>query len=206
MISESEFALQRVHQATRQAGFQCLTNTWCGWQARYELICEKGHQFTRVGSGIVFHSAVCQECRNQERLARLEQAAQARGGKCLERTYLGSAVPHRFECSHGHRWKTSPSRVIAESRWCPHCAHAEHAQRMRKQDGLAQLQRIAAEKGGICLSGAYTVGKVYYRFQCAQGHRWEAVGNEVMRGAWCRQCANDAKRQNYLLADGLQRL
>lgn len=143
-----------------------------------------------------------------ERLARLQQAAQAKGGQCLESTYLGADVSHRFACAQGHHWKARPSKIFAKSNasWCRKCAHAEHAQRMRRQDGLALLQRIATEKGGICLSNAYTTGNAYYGFRCAQGHQWETVGNEVVRGAWCRLCANATKKQSYLLADGLERL
>ncbi len=204
--NQPERALQRLHGAARQAGLQCLENIWHGWEARYTLLCEQGHQFTRVGSSIVFQSTICQECLRLERLVRLQQAAQAKGGKCLENAYLGAKARHLLECVHGHQWKAEPSRIISTPSWCPHCASIEHGLRLRKQDGLEQLQRIAAEKGGACLSDAYTGGKAYYKFQCAQGHQWDTAGNEVMRGAWCGVCANDAKRQNYLLADGLERL
>lgn len=203
---QPEQALQRLHLAARQAGLQCLSEEWSGWQARYTLRCAKGHEFTRVASSLVFHSVLCRDCLQQERLARIQQLALSRGGKCLEAAYLGSEVAHLFECAHGHQWKARPSRMIAQSSWCPHCASKEHGQRMRRQDGLAQLQRIAAEKGGACLSKEYTVGKACYRFECAQGHQWETAGDEVLRGAWCGRCANESRRQKYLLADGLERL
>lgn len=206
MTTAAEQACQRLHDAAQRAGLHCVATTWSGWHVPYTFVCGKGHRFTRFASNIVFHSVRCPECVNQERLARLQQAAQDKGGQCLESSYLGGATPHRFECADGHQWQARPSSITNGKRWCRQCAHAEHAQRMRRADGLAQLQRIAAEKGGACLSDVYTIGKSSYRFQCAQGHQWETVGDEVMRGAWCSACAIEAKRRNYRVVDGLARL
>lgn len=135
----------------------------------------------------------------------LQQAAQAQGGQCLESTYLGD-MPHRFVCALGHAWKARPYRIINEHSWCHQCANIANGQRRLQQDGLERLQRLAAEKGGTCLSETYTGGTARYRFICAQGHRWDTEGNNVVRGAWCRECAYDDKREHYRLSDGLERL
>jgi hypothetical protein len=59
---------------------------------------------------------------------------------------------------------------------------------------LAELQRIAVEHGGECLSLVYlgTLGK--HAFRCAKGHEWEAVASHIKSyrrgkgGTWCPIC------------------
>jgi hypothetical protein len=48
---------------------------------------------------------------------------------------------------------------------------------------------MAEERGGLCLSNAYTGVSTYYRFRCADGHEWEATAKKVKEGRWCPECA-----------------
>lgn len=204
-IAVSHHVFQRLLEAAQRAGFECLSSEWQGWTARHAFRCSQGHDSTRIASSVIHNAIVCTECTAQARLERLRQAVLARGGRCLEERHLGD-VPHRFSCAKGHEWKARPSKIMAEGKWCPHCAHENQSRRLMRQDGLELLQRNAAERRGICLSTAYQGMKEYYAFECEHGHQWQAEGAEVARGAWCWHCANAEKRLSYRLADGLERL
>ena len=130
--------LQRLSKAAQQAGFQCLSKLWKGWQTSYAFRCAQGHECTRSATSVVFHSIMCKECLAQQRFERLQLAAKAKGGTCLEETYLGIDVPHRFVCAHGHQWKVRASNILHGS-WCQRCAQILHSERMRDPDGLARL-------------------------------------------------------------------
>jgi len=58
---------------------------------------------------------------------------------------------------------------------------------------LADAQRIAASRGGECLSGAYLPG-VHLQWRCAQGHVWRATYASVRQGSWCPACARANRR------------
>jgi hypothetical protein len=74
------------------------------------------------------------------------------------------------------------------------------------QDGLARLQDVARLRGGTLLDTVYAGMYLRYRFSCAKGHHWQAEGAEIVRGSWCKACANENKRVQYRLPDGLARL
>ena len=182
--------LRRLHAAAREAGLECLATEWESAQAMYTVRCAHGHEFSRIGCGVLRGVTVCEQCRGQRRLERIQESAQAKGGRCLESIYLGY-VPHRFVCAHGHEWKTNPSKIVTGRSWCPRCANIATGQLLTKKDGAERLQRIVAEKGGKCVVETYTNGSGRYRFQCADGHDWETKAGNILRGAWCPACALD---------------
>lgn len=118
-----------------------------------------------------------------EKLARLQAVATSRGGKCLSTEYLGVVVKHRWECSEGHQWASTPDSVVNRGTWCLAC------------EGNARLQQAAAERGGKCLSPEYLGTAKNHRWECSKGHQWEATPNSVVRkGTWCPVCAKNKRK------------
>ncbi|AQH01655.1 hypothetical protein A9R05_22975 [Burkholderia sp. KK1] len=126
------------------------------------------------------------ECEADAIKARWLETVAERGGTLLG-TFTGLLERYRLRCVNGHEWETQ-GRKISEGHWCHLCQREGTARRILKTDGLPELQRAAAAKGGRCLAETYTGGRTYYPFECAMGHRWEAQGSEIVRGSWCRQC------------------
>ena len=48
-------------------------------------------------------------------------------------------------------------------------------------------------RGGKCLSDAYIDSSVPLKWQCKEGHIWEARSPEMKRGHWCPECAGTKK-------------
>ena len=70
---------------------------------------------------------------------------------------------------------------------------------MAPTGSIEKLQAIAASRGGKCLTPTYTTSKAKYWWECAKGHKWEAVATKVTFGTWCRDCAgNKPKDMSYL--------
>ena len=198
--------ISRMRQVAQASGITLRSTEWRGWHEYYLFECERGHLWLRSASKMT-HSAntPCAQCLNEERLVLLKALAGKHGGHCLEERYLGRIVPHRFVCAQGHVWQIAAKRVTS-GRWCPQCTRAATSQRKRIAQPFLDLQALAHEKGGVCLSKIYNGVNVAYEFQCAQGHRWETSGAEVLRGAWCRLCSHEDRRQAYRLPAGLKRL
>jgi len=53
---------------------------------------------------------------------------------------------------------------------------------------IEELRLIAKERGGKCLSPEYLGNTKKHVWECARGHRWEALPSQVKRGSWCPVC------------------
>ncbi len=59
---------------------------------------------------------------------------------------------------------------------------------MQKKWTIEHLQEIAEKHSGKCLSKRYLGTKFKHKFQCKNGHVWEAVAGSIIAGTWCREC------------------
>jgi len=67
---------------------------------------------------------------------------------------------------------------------------------------LQELQSVASQHGGVCLSDSYTNLSATYRFQCAKGHEFQTRAQGVVQGGtWCPTCAGTAPRTLQDLKD-----
>ena len=115
-------------------------------------------------------------------IEQMQVLAEARGGSCLSTVYVNGSTKLRWRCAEGHEWDAMPGNLRNRGSWCPKCA------------GLAtltldEMQRIAKDRGGVCLSTTYVNRKAKLRWRCSEGHEWEANANSVKgNGSWCRAC------------------
>lgn len=117
-------------------------------------------------------------------LSKLREHAASRGGRVLAEGYLGASAMYEFECSLGHRWKTTAASMLHQESWCRSCSGKA---RLSIQD----MRLMAAERGGRCLSRRYVNKDTKLRWECAKGHRWRSTGGHVRNSkAWCPRCAH----------------
>ncbi|WP_232434605.1 hypothetical protein [Burkholderia ubonensis] len=197
--------LKTLRRALAPHGLKLLESEWRGWHAQYRFRCRMGHELTRTGSHLFYHLVRCPACRGDEALQHLDRLARRAGGRCVSDRYIGRTARYQFVCREGHAFEKSVDSLEKGS-LCVKCAHAEHAKRMAAPDGMKQIRAAARARGGKCLTKVYTKLGDRYRFRCSEGHEWETVGLEVVRGAWCRICSNREKVLAYRLKDGLARL
>lgn len=60
---------------------------------------------------------------------------------------------------------------------------------------LAHVQAAVAVHGGVGLTTTYRGLAAKYHFRCRTGHEWEALGNNVLAGKWCRRCYFEAHQR-----------
>lgn len=53
---------------------------------------------------------------------------------------------------------------------------------------ISDINKIAAERGGKCVTTEYKYGKQKLIWECALGHQWENIYNNVYNGNWCTIC------------------
>lgn len=166
-----------------------------------ESTCAHGHRgdfaVTRVLSGF------CRFCsRNEQRLdwakGHLEQAsafAASNGGRVetLFSVLIGTSAPQpslSWRCHKGHSFSSGLSKLVANSRWCPKCAHGEDI-------SIDDLKAHALAKRGRCLSNEYAGVKAKYEWECGVGHTWSATWEHVGYGTktWCPHCRLNVSEQ-----------
>jgi thiol-disulfide isomerase/thioredoxin len=123
---------------------------------------------------------------HKTKIEELDNIARKKGGECLSKKYFGALKKIKWKCSNGHIWSTTPDK-IRRGRWCPRCSRTAPLT-------LEDMQKIANERNGKCLSKKYMGNRTPLIWQCAKGHIWRARPYSVKsNGSWCRKCYN----QNY---------
>lgn len=58
----------------------------------------------------------------------------------------------------------------------------------RKRLTIGHAQKLAAVRGGKCLSRDYGGAHGRLTWQCEVGHKWRAPYSAIQQGTWCPQC------------------
>ncbi len=124
--------------------------------------------------------------RTKRTIENARSMAKSHGGECISKQYVSSHSHLSWLCSEGHGWSASYAN-ISRGRWCPICSRKKRG--IKRRGTLENLQLLAANRGGKCLSENYELSNVPVEWQCAFGHKWFARTNSVRRGSWCPRCA-----------------
>ncbi len=192
----SDDSLNELRSIARSRGGECLSPIFLGVEEKHQFRCAKGHTWWATASNVKARTW-CPECkpdaigsanRDPDGLRRMQRLAQERGGEFLSGTYLSVNHKCRWRCAQGHEWEAAPTDIL-KGTWCPSCSVAA------RRDTLEEMQRIARQRGGRCLSDKYVDQRTKVLWQCAQGHEWWAKPMHVKNsGSWCPVCANESRR------------
>ncbi len=182
----------------RSHGGACLSTEYRNSEGKLRWRCAEGHEWDAQAVSVK-RGNWCRSCaiatRNDGKKARMFSSVQAiagdKGGRCLSTKYVNSFTHLRFRCAEGHEWDTTAA-TVKRGNWCPACAN-ETRTGGEKARAFAHVQKIARERGGLCLSTEYVNCRTHLRFRCAEGHEWEAIASSVQQGRWCPACAFEAR-------------
>lgn len=124
-----------------------------------------------------------------------------RGGFCLSDEYINNNTKLRWRCRLGHEWMTSADHIKVGS-WCPKCSSKIRALKKTKHS-IEEMRRFAEGRGGKCLSNIYRNTDGLLKWQCNQGHTWEASVYAVTSkmNTWCPHCAKCAPLNIQLMKE-----
>lgn len=170
-------------------GGECLSQAYANTKTKLKWRCANGHEWEAIPSNVL-RGHWCKICGNERqgraKAKSIEDAkalGRARGGECLSENYINNNTPLHWKCGVcGHTWEATESS-IQQGSWCPRCAG-----RLAPDEALRELQRFAAQKGGSCLTELYLGARTKHRWQCAQGHQWDAAPYSIKAGSWCKKC------------------
>jgi hypothetical protein len=185
-------------------GGKCFTNTCVNQYTQILIQCEHDH-FWETAPKNIKNGRWCPHCYNDKRsslklnsinkIKEVRQFLLNKGGKLISNEYLGRHEPLIFECEFGHQWQSNWANILNGS-WCHVCLNVKwitdnksgRRRAVVTKYSLEDVQKIASNKGGKCLSDKY---QKRMKFICALGHEWEAtVGNIIGRNSWCPICSS----------------
>jgi len=183
--------VEEMKKIAEARGGKCLSSEYVNAHTKLKWQCSEGHTWEAVPHSIK-RGSWCPKCgiiaRGQKRKSTIEEMqaiSEERGGKTLSSEYVNSETKLHWECAKGHQWEAVPSS-IKRGIWCPKCAG--------KQAGtIEEMHAIAEKRGGKCLSSEYVNKETKLKWQCAEGHQWEANPASIKRGSWCSACAGKRK-------------
>lgn len=115
-------------------------------------------------------------------LGKIHSLAHRRGGLCYSYKIENQNQKLLLECAKGHQWRASATSVLYSKSWCPICAGNQALT-------IDEMNDIAKDRGGKCLSKSYINSKTKLQWQCAEGHTWQATPFSIKnRKSWCPVC------------------
>jgi hypothetical protein len=171
----------RVQGIARQHGGACVSTQYVNSQSHLRWRCADGHEWDAVPGSIAM-GTWCPHCAGHAPLtiADMHEMASDRGGQCLSRAYDSIQDPLRWRCAEGHEWSAEPAK-LRQGSWCPRCSE-------RARYTIDDVQTMAAEHGGECLSTTLDGSLDPLRFRCRVGHLFESNANRLQQGNWCPRC------------------
>jgi hypothetical protein len=182
-----KLSIERMQKIAAKNGGKCLSDKYINAHTKLLWECSKGHRWEATPNKIQ-QGRWCPTCGIKKRAKALKLSidemhilARKRGGKCLSSVYFNSRSKLLWECEEGHRWEATPNN-IQRGKWCPCCGGSMKLT-------IEEMRQIAKTRGGKCLSKKYINNQTKLLWECAEGHRWEALPYSIKSGSWCRKCA-----------------
>ena len=140
------------------------------------------------------------EKHRKQRLDQLRALAESKGGILLSTSYTNNKTKLKWRCEKGHEWQAIPTNV-RRGHWCLVCGNERQGR--AKAFTVEMMRKVAAKKGGECLSAVYRNTVTKLRWRCQHGHEWESVPGSILgsggnKGTWCPICAGRLSKKDAL--------
>lgn len=174
--------MQEMRRLAAKNGGKCLSTKYINARSKLLWQCSRGHKWMNTPSHIK-KGQWCRVCSGKQKLTLDDMKALAleRGGRCLSKKYTNHKTKLEWICAKNHQWEAAPGH-IKRGQWCPTCAG--------RRPSIEEMKETAIKRGGKCLSKKYTSSTSKLKWQCARGHKWDAIPGNIKQGQWCPECTN----------------
>ena len=186
----ANLTIEEMKKIAKERGGKCLSKSYTNNRSKLVWECREGHVWKAVPNSIR-NGTWCPECGIKKRsesqkldIKDMIDLSERRSGKCLSNNYVNAHTKLLWECAEGHQWEAPPNS-IQQGNWCPFCAG--------RGKSIADMKKLAAKRGGKCLSRVYINTASKLLWECAEGHQWETIPYNIASGTWCPFCVGRGK-------------
>ena len=196
-ISSKRYTMGEIQALAHEREFKCLSEEYINRKGKLKWKCSKGHIWLSALANIVNGSG-CIYCSGKARgtIEKMQRLAKKKEGKCLSKIYINNHANLKWQCSKRHSWFATPSSIQTGT-WCSRCNGTHKL-------NIGEMQKMALERDGKCLSTVYQNKEIKLKWQCGQGHIWHATPGNIRQGSWCKICARKQiglNRRKYSFTD-----
>lgn len=184
-----------------EKGGWCLSEEYINQMTKLTWKCSKGHVWDTLPKHIR-KGAWCPTCARKAEnrnnygdisIDDLKKIAGDKGGKVLSERYVNKSTKLQFMCGNGHIFETRPAEIL-RGNWCSFCAG-------KHKYSIESMHVSAKKKNGKCLSSTYQNVFTKLKWECSNGHVFEAIPKHVINGHWCPNCTLylNEQRCRYIL-------
>ncbi len=184
-----KLTIEDKQRIAEERGGKCLSKSYTNAKTKLRWRCREGHEWEATPHNIKNIGTWCPYCVGLAKLTikEMQEIAKSREGKCLSKKYISAKTKLRWRCKEGHIWESEPTN-IKSGRWCPVCGRNKRIK--SRSLTIEEMQKIAKDSGGKCLSKKYINAHKKLKWRCKEGHEWEATPNNIKYiGTWCPYCA-----------------
>ena len=180
---KTKHSIETMQQLAESKGMKFLSNEYFGISKHHLWKCANGHDWWASPDSVKLSVGKCNECYGKIKLTyeRINAIIEKRGGKLLSKDFKNVKSYIKILCEKNHTWETQVGN-IRDGKWCPYCAKNVRL-------SINEAHKLAEERGGKCLSTAYTNANQLLEWQCSEGHVWKAKYGNVYWGNWCKKCS-----------------
>lgn len=139
--------------------------------------------FENINQEILMHDFY----QNHSVLKEIEKLVESKNGKLLSKEYSDIETKLAIICNkHQIQWETKYHK-LKNNNWCPDCGGT-------KRRTIEEMQKIAKDRKGECLSLVYINNRTPLLWKCDNGHQWPAKPDNIKQGTWCPECWAERKK------------
>ena len=199
MKKYNHYTIDDAKAIANKKGGECLSTVYINIKMSLKWRCSKNHVWEAPLERVLYDNNWCPTCGRYSSAASRKlstdsmfELAKNKNGTFLSINYLGTKVLHRWECESGHQFFMRPNDV-RQGHWCPICSRVAKAT-------IEEIQLIAKERDGNCLSTEYKNSRTALLFECKYGHTWSATPNNIKGsknkiGSWCPLCNSNTMQE-----------
>jgi len=186
-----KLTMKEMQEIAKSRGGECISKEYINERTKIKWKCKDGHIWKATPTNVK-RGTWCPYCvgHAKDTIEGMRELAKSKEGICLSEEYLGTHTKLKWRCKEGHVWEATPHSV-KQGKWCSKCSAIKRGKQLRMT--IQEMQEIAEKKGGKCLSTEYVNGFTKLRWQCKEGHIWEARPVSIKRGGWCPYCAHKVR-------------
>jgi thiol-disulfide isomerase/thioredoxin len=186
VCGKRKITIQDLNILAKQKGGKCLSDIYINKRHKLEWQCKKKHVWKTTPATVQSGSwcPVCAKEKLKKTINDMQKLAAKKNGKCISNKYINANTHLKWKCENGHIWQATPSK-IKQGNWCPFCSG--------RKKTIEDMQKLAAEKNGKCLSKKYINPMTKLRWHCEKGHTWKSRPRNIINGHWCPFCSGRKK-------------